>query len=381
MEKVHSDDRFVQLYADCVTVDGAKMAAIYDLTRQEIFRFPQEYLAILQRLEGGSLASVLAEMDDEANKQAVRDFYDFLVSNELVNLSVSPHKLPKIGGEWETPCVIQNAIIDIKTQRHDFARIFQQLDLLGCELVQIRAFSNLYTLAELRDILRLAYHTSMQGVELLIKYDRRCSDDDYLYLMEQEPIVSRLTVHSAPSDKDLVTDFGAEMGPAGTILKQVTLTERKLTSEHHCGEIREETLTLPTVRLFLEHKKYNGCLNRKISIDADGLIKHCPSMATSYGHHKLQSLVSVAYEQEFQRLWNINKDSVPQCRRCEFRYACTDCRAYLEQPDNEFSKPLKCGYNPNTALWESWESAPQKRWPIRHYESTQGSHQSDCQLM
>ena len=37
---------------------------------------------------------------------------------------------------------------------------------------------------------------------------------------------------------------------------------------------------------------------------------------------------------------------------CKFRYICTDCRAYLANPNDMYSKPLKCNYNPYSATWE-----------------------------
>ena len=38
---------------------------------------------------------------------------------------------------------------------------------------------------------------------------------------------------------------------------------------------------------------------------------------------------------------------------CEFRYICTDCRVFIQEDANILSKPLKCNYNPYTALWEN----------------------------
>lgn len=35
---------------------------------------------------------------------------------------------------------------------------------------------------------------------------------------------------------------------------------------------------------------------------------------------------------------------------------CTDCRAFLKIPQNPFSQPDKCGYNPYIAKWDGQES-------------------------
>lgn len=70
---------------------------------------------------------------------------------------------------------------------------------------------------------------------------------------------------------------------------------------------------------------------------------------------------------DFKKYWYIHKDQIEVCKDCEFRYICTDCRAYLEDPDNLYSKPLKCGYDPYTCEWEEWSTNPLKQQAIEYY--------------
>ncbi len=51
----------------------------------------------------------------------------------------------------------------------------------------------------------------------------------------------------------------------------------------------------------------------------------------------------------------------------EFRYICTDYRAYVEDPEDILSKPLKCGYNPYTGEWSEWSTNPLKQKAIDIY--------------
>jgi SPASM domain peptide maturase of grasp-with-spasm system len=361
-------DKNINLYADCIPVSGPCKSAIYDLTRQEIVRFPSAYLKILKKAQKCTIGSVLAEIEDEESKQSIIGFFNFLIENEFINFSVDTRRLPIINEIWDRPCVIQNAIIDIKTKPHDYKKLFQQLDTLGCEIVEIRCFSNLHTISEIKNILSFTYDTSIQGVELLLKYDSRYSDESYIKLIESEPIISRLMVHSAPGDKELVTTFGCGNATDATIMKKIIVVKDHLTSHRHCGVIQLSNINRPTTSLFFENKLYNGCLNRKVSIDEEGYIKNCPSMTASFGHHKYTSLIDVVIDNSFKNIWYINKDKIKKCQECEFRYACTDCRAYLENPNDIFSKPLKCGYDPYKGDWEKWHSNPDKEWAIKHYE-------------
>lgn len=78
-------------------------------------------------------------------------------------------------------------------------------------------------------------------------------------------------------------------------------------------------------------------------------------------------LVTLKNNPGFKKYWNIKKDDMTKCKDCEFRYICTDCRAYLEDPDDIYSAPLKCGYDPYTGKWEKWSKNPLKQKAIEYY--------------
>ncbi|MEM9823198.1 MAG: hypothetical protein AAF985_19110, partial [Bacteroidota bacterium] len=96
-------------------------------------------------------------------------------------------------------------------------------------------------------------------------------------------------------------------------------------------------------------------------------IKNCPSLPNTYGHIANTTLAEALNQDEFKKVWNINKDQISVCKDCEFRHVCTDCRAYLEKPNDPYSKPLKCGYDPYTNKWQKWSSHPLKEKAIQHY--------------
>lgn len=123
----------------------------------------------------------------------------------------------------------------------------------------------------------------------------------------------------------------------------------------NCGGINLRTLynSLDSFENHLEQLTHNGCLNKKISIDANGEIKNCPQMQQSYGNIISTKLSDILSNKDFLSKWGISKDLINTCKDCEFRYNCSDCRAYTEaESDSEhFSKPLKCGYDPYKAEW------------------------------
>ena len=90
-------------------------------------------------------------------------------------------------------------------------------------------------------------------------------------------------------------------------------------------------------------------------------------MAKSFGNIKDITLAEALRHKDFTAYWNITKDRTAVCKDCEFRYICTDCRAYLEKPEDMYSKPLKCGYDPYTTTWEDWSVNPLKQEAIAFY--------------
>jgi radical SAM protein with 4Fe4S-binding SPASM domain len=52
-------------------------------------------------------------------------------------------------------------------------------------------------------------------------------------------------------------------------------------------------------------------------------------------------MLEAVEKKRFKNLWHINKDQIKVCKGCEFRYICTDCRAYVEDIDDKYSKPKK----------------------------------------
>jgi len=187
----------------------------------------------------------------------------------------------------------------------------------------------------------------LRSVQLLLKYDPEIRLSHLQKISESFRIVDLITIHSSPYEKYIESKKNENTTGFGNIL----YIRQVINSCEACGIINMKSLYVPTVQGFMENVQYNGCLNRKISVDENGDIKNCPSMQKSYGNIKEVSL-STALNPDFKKQWKINKDSIEVCRDCEFRYICTDCRAYVSKPGTKGSKPAKCSYDPYTAEWK-----------------------------
>ncbi len=177
-------------------------------------------------------------------------------------------------------------------------------------------------------------------------------------LLAENTRIHSIIIFNSPNDKTYQ--------PLRQKMGYVMLVKRNIIDEKHCGIINEEYF-YSNIKLFSESQYHNTCLNKKLSIDKNGNIKNCPSMHESFGNIKDATLKEVLNKANFKKYWNITKDQIDVCKDCEFRHICTDCRAYIENPDNINSNPLKCGYDPYTNQWTEWQTNPLKQNGIGFY--------------
>jgi SPASM domain peptide maturase of grasp-with-spasm system len=272
----------------------------------------------------------------------VDEYFAFLDEHELGFWTEEPESFPELDRTWQTPEVITNAIVDVDAASgHDYDEIVRQLAELGCKALQLRFFSPM-ALDEVDRLLRPTMYGPLRAIELLLPHTDECTPARLWALAATHRRISNVVVHTAPEET-------VQRSPSGD---RVPLFYRRqaITSHTHCGEVHPAYFAI-SQRPFLESMQFNSCLNRKISVDVRGEIRNCPSLPETYGNMATTTLHAAVMQERFRDVWEVNKDQVAVCRDCEFRYVCTDCRAWVQDPSDPASKPAKCAYDPYTAQW------------------------------
>lgn len=329
---------------------GAAQSAIYDLLRWRMIMFATPYIDLLEELLGCTLAGIESRYSTRADWMKIRGFIDYLLREDIAAYLPADHAFPPLAREWAEPSLVHNAIIDFDDGLHDLESIMLQLDRMGCRFLQVRCFSTLLDWRLLGSIASIASRTGLQGIEAMMRFDPE-GDEKLACLARDNPLISRVTLFGAPSrrSRGLFAESGLSGGYGQKWIEYVVGIPGSCEA---CGCISRAQIQAPSVNLFVEAQHFNGCLNRKVSIDSKGEIRNCPSMPRGYGHVSSTRLDDVVKSTEFRRPWLVRKDQIEVCRDCQFRYACTDCRAYT-QGGAEFGKPSKCGYDPYRDVWES----------------------------
>lgn len=325
------------LFAHVIPIRGAVKFVLYDLQREDLQYIPEGLYEILTRYRQRPLNQILEQYEAQYH-DSIHEYFSFLEKKELGIWTQYPDRFLSLSTAFHSNEIINNAIVDIgESSSHHWQQIFGELEQLKTKFLELRWYTHV-SIAELIRILGHSCNGRLRNITLYLPYQRGFTTKSlYEDVMLQYSVVGQIIVHTAP---ELIN-------PQKPPYDGIWFIPQKLDSEACCGVIGHGNLRV-NIPTYTEGLQFNTCLNKKISIDQFGQIKNCPSMTTGYGKHGKVSLLEVALISAFKKLWTVTKDTISKCQDCELRYACTDCRAYLEDPDNPLSKPAKCGYDPYT---------------------------------
>jgi SPASM domain peptide maturase of grasp-with-spasm system len=355
--------KYFNLFSNIVITKGAKRLLVSDLQRNKSELFPLELYDVIEELKNNSIDFIINELyiDDES-KDIFKEYLDILLENDFGFLSENDwdKNFPELSTEFSVPNEITNAFLEI-SDIETLKIIKDSLINLGTEHIVIY-HNDCLNIKKIESIENIFQKTPIKSIEIFSVY----SDEiDEVFLKNMDNLSMRihhLVFYNCRNIPFRVKD----------IYKfKVNFTKQNI-KLNSCGKIdlKYFNTNLPKV---LEAMNYNSCLHKKIAVDVGGNIKNCPCMPQSYGNINEVTLENALCRTDLKKYWMLTKDNIEVCRDCEFRYICTDCRAYTEQTHFnknglDISKPLKCGYNPYRGEWEDWSTNPLKQKAMQSYE-------------
>jgi SPASM domain peptide maturase of grasp-with-spasm system len=343
MQTSENESKYFKLFGNCVPVSGANRSIICDLYRNDYCYVPNEFIEFYSL--GDSLFQNKISMGEELF-QTYYEYVEYLISKDLGFITDTPDEFPSIDFSWDYPSHITNAIIDlsedINGNIYGYENFINGISYLNCHSLVIRVF-NIISENSIIKLLKITQDSRIKSIELFLPS-----------IIFNEVGLENIIIDNKKIVK--VVLFGAKDNSTSEVRNvSVFKLKGKLISENSCGIINRSYFN-STIEHFTEALNFNTCLNRKISVDSKGLIKNCPASMENYGSIFDEfSLINILEGTNIKETWNISKDQIEVCKDCEFRYICMDCRTFIENNDNILSKPLKCGYNPYTSIWNNWE--------------------------
>jgi SPASM domain peptide maturase of grasp-with-spasm system len=331
-------DKYIKLYASCIPVKGYSRSIICDTHFLEYQLIPNDLYALLTKRPSLKLNEIYA-LHDKNDHAVISEYITVLENKDFIFFTDNPDLYPDLEITYETPSLISNAVLDINININISIVIqtIKGLNQLNCEAILLRIIDSV-TPDGLMDILQLFDNSTIMAIELHIaEFVGECVD--FEAIIKKNDRVKCISVFNTIEPKQ----WEYADVPVTFIKKAV--------HEFGCGEICPSYFSF-AIDTIMEAHCYNSCLNKKIYIDKTGTIKNCPFTKKSFGKITEFDIQDIINTSSFQLLWSITKDKIDVCKDCEFRYVCSDCRVFIKDPDNIYSQPAKCTYNPYIAKWQ-----------------------------
>lgn len=352
--------KYFNLFSNILIAKGATRILISDLQRNSSDLYPLEFFEVIEELKNNSIEDILKDYDEES-QQIIHEYIDLLLEKEygfITDGNWDKNFLP-LSLKYHEPSQVSNIFIEIDSLSF-LDTIKSSIDNLGIKHLVIYSAKELL-LKEIQEIDYKFQDSTLTGIEIYSLFHSAITSEGIKELNNNVSRIYSVVFYNCTKIPVSLTDslnFNVIFSPESIKISA-------------CGKVdlKYFNTNLPKV---LEAVNHNSCLHKKIGIDIDGNIKNCPLMPESFGNIHHSSLEEALAQNNFKKYWNLTKDKIEVCKVCEFRYVCTDCRAYTDRTHKnkeglDISKPLKCGYDPYTGKWEDWSKNPLKQKAIQYY--------------
>lgn len=334
------DGMHFMLYANCVTVRGARRSLICDLLLHRYQLIPNRLQEILS-IRPIPVWEALRASTKEEDQDCLRRYFVFLEQSGYGFWTRDPGDFPPLDNTYHEAASIANAVVEISIVTHPYLpSVFMQLDQAGCTAIQLVFADTHSSPSMVEDVLALCATGRLRTIEVILRDGADWNETNVRELVERYQRVASMTfTRSCFHTLERVK-------PLNTVIRHVLDDWDR----SRCGYVTPSFFSV-TLKHYNEARVANSCLNRKISVNASGSISGCPCMIDTCGSVATTPLIDALRSPALVTLAKITKDQVAVCKDCEFRLICTDCRVYRATPALD-AKPSHCTYDPYEATWK-----------------------------
>ena len=391
---------------DVFLVKGLANDAIYDLLSGKLYHLKKSEGAVLEKIIGKKDTDEFSEKELSAINQ-LQELHLIIKTEKIENADIkSRGKDTYIKFAWIEVCTTCNLKCkhcynesSPKTKSflslEEFKNICSQLKEIGVTKIQLiggEPFCH-------NDILKMLEMGSKNFEFVEVFTNGTLLDFDRCKFLKENNIKVALSVYSyMPEEHDKVTTVqGSHKKTCNTIknLKDLGVTYRIATTHMNGISIGEKNTELFSIHLkkdvvriagranlhlltetllkrklitketfshkldktrILENTRINHCFGTKIYISSNLDVFPCAmERRFSHGNLKKERLKNLIKSE----IRYMNKDMIDDCKFCELRYACYDCRPD-SLSDSKFAKPYFCTYDVYSGTWENLDTFAKK---------------------
>jgi hypothetical protein len=181
------------LFENCVFTKGASRSLLVDNQRSDVHFFDNEIYKIFNEKSRKLCIVDILKVYKEEEQNIILEYLSFMIENELAFLCSEDELdlFPKMSRKYESPELISNCIIDFNDEPNElihYKRAIEELDLLGCENIEIRDFYGL-SFNFLNELMTFFDDTILHRIELVLKCNGSVSEYQN-FVISHERIVS-----------------------------------------------------------------------------------------------------------------------------------------------------------------------------------------------
>ncbi len=329
-------NKYLKVFSDCYLVGGDNGYLIYDLSRQKLLSISQTAYNVLKEIDGKSIDYIISKFGNDIIK-----IIDYYIAEDVCFLTETPTNFPKISEDiyFENECY--SAIIEIgASTNYDYIKVINELNQLGCQMLMLSIKSDSdITPEEILNIFDVTTDSFLTCIDLIVP-----SSFENIFSMDFLNQNIRICSITYLGSEQLITEENENYVQIKRIKeKELNWTEK----------IVPTNFTF-SMKSFIESKKYNIALNRKICIDEFGFIRNYINHQKHFGNlsDTSTSISQVFRSPEFQKKWKVSNDLIEKCKLCKFRYCCFS-NTDLDYSNDKWHKVNFCQYfeplkeNPN----------------------------------
>lgn len=368
---------YFRLNPECYFIKGVKLGAIYDIIEGKIHHLDEYQTKLLCDAE----KNIPIPNDDfflKLNDKCLGTFYD------------NPPYIQKLRegsrnmfDDLDAPIFIQNVYLEITNYcildcSFCGGLVKRSFGCLGCNKFNDEKKSNLdyNKITELIDDLeRLnCYNLFIKGGDLTFNWNLTLKVINYA---KNKFSNIQITFHESQYSNDLIQDIKDDVNVIVQVdslqnietydscyILLVSDKEFDLPNEFNNSLIErdlifnndDKTFMYPSTDFhrFTKNLEYHPCLSNSLAISAQGNVLPCLMMRdVVFGNIYDNHIYDIIHE-NFKLInyyWKLNLDKINQCKNCEFRYACNDCRALEKSKNNDLFSKTTCKYNPDLGIF------------------------------
>ncbi len=350
----YSQEDYLVLLSTCQVTKGSNRNILIDYAHDSVYEIGNDHVQLLHKLRETPILNVSEQIEDDESKGYFEEFISFLISQEMAVVTPHPENFPEISKSLHNDSLkIIDSILEVApdSSLDGIEKFCREISELGCQEIVVWFVSESITMEIIDAVFDILTKYDFSYIEAHCTYNGVMKNREIVWsFVENHASLKRVYLYSAEKKErvDVVNIF-SDLAPMS--LGEFITVEQNFNDGNCCGQIHFESLDFSGYWVTNMLLKKNGCLYKKVSLKKDGTIVNCPCLDVAYGNIRDTTVENVIQKKTFKRWGEIKKDDIHVCKECEYRYNCTDCRAF-RLTDDIFSKPSKCKYNPRLSSWE-----------------------------